>query len=405
MKKIIILFTALLPFITSCTKDDSDFDTLLILADQAIKPIDIDLDYSALEEAPDEVITDPDDPYYNDYVENESILRTVYIHYEGETVTLDGATNRVSINANGTHVVVNSSAGHVDYVLSGTTDNGSFKIYSDSKFKLTLNGVSITNPTGAAINDQCGKTVYLVLTDGTTNTLTDGAIYSTTSGEQMKGAFFSEGQVIVSGTGTLNVNATGGHGFVSDDYIRFRPGCKLNVTSSAGHGIKANDGVFIDGGVLNITITGDGYKGIKSDLDVDVKGGRTTVITSGNSRIVEESLETLADTSSCAGIKCEGIMTVSGGTLNMKSTGEGGKGLNTVGDLVITGGNINVVTTGIKGFSSPKGIKSDADINISGGNTYSYSKSSDPIDAQGTLTVAEGYTTRETLSRRVKIFY
>lgn len=404
MKRFCYILATMVLF-TSCVKDDSDFNTLLQQAEDAIMPIDIALDYSDLTEEADQVITDIDDPYYNDYVENDEFSRVVYIHYDGNNVTLDGETSRVSISTSGAHVTISSTVGHMDYVLSGTSTDGSLKIYSDSKFKLTLNGVTLTNPTGAAINDQCGKTVYLVLNNGTSNSLTDGASYAVTTGEQMKGAFFSEGQVVVSGSGSLNVNATGGHGIASDDYIRVRPGCKINVTTSAGHAIKANDGIFIDGGVLNLTVTGDGYKGLNSDMDVEVKGGRTTVITSGDSRITEQTLETVADTSSCAGIKADGLVTISGGTINIKSTGEGGKGINSVGNITITGGNINVVATGTKVNSSPKGIKSDEDINISGGKTYTYSRHGNPLDANGTLTVATGYSTYETHNHRIRIFY
>ncbi|MBR1803915.1 MAG: carbohydrate-binding domain-containing protein [Muribaculaceae bacterium] len=405
MKRLCYILAATTLLLTGCINDDSDFNTLLQKAEEAIKPIDIELDYSDLDEQPDEIITDIDDPYYNDYVENDEFSRVIYIHYDGNTVSLDGETSRVSITTSGAHVTINSTAGHMDYVLSGTSTDGSLKIYSDSKFKLTLNEVALTNPHGAAINDQCGKTVYLVLTDGTTNSLTDGDTYSIDLGEQMKGAFFSEGQVVVSGDGTLNVNASGGHGIASDDYIRFRPGCKVNVTASGGHAIKANDGIFIDGGVLNLTVTGDGYKGLKSDMDLTMKGGRTTVITTGDSRIIEQTLETVADTSSCAGIKAEGIVAITAGTLNIKSTGEGGKGINSVGSISITGGTVNVVTTGAKTYSSPKGIKSDEDITIGGGNTYTYSRYGNPLDASGTLTVQQGYSTYETREHRIRIFY
>lgn len=401
------LSLALVVLATGCISDDSDLETLIEQSEKAIAPIDIALDYSPLDEPADEPATDIDDPYYNDYVENDTYDRVVHITFNGESATIDGAENysKVDVTTNGAHVTINSSSGRMEYVLSGWSLNGSLKIYSENKFKLTLDGVNLTNPNGAAINDQCGKTVYVVLNAGTNNTLTDGAVYKIPAGEQMKGAFFSEGQIIVSGTGLLNVNAQGGHGIASDDYIRFRPGCRLNIASSGGHGVKANDGVFIDGGVLNISVTGDGFKGIKSDLDISVAGGRTTVITTGDSKLVEQTLETMADTSSCAGIKCDGLMTVTGGAINLKSIGEGGKGINATEELVITGGTVNVVTTGKKIYSSPKGIKSDGNISISGGTIYSYSRWGDAIEAEGTLTIAPTYKSSESNDYYMKIVY
>lgn len=393
----------------SCVNDDTDFGNLVndLTRDQ-VMPIDINLDFSPLAEEADSPVTDETDPYYSDYVENDTFDRVVHIHYDGNTVTLSGDDNRVQVETSGAHVTIASQSSRMEYVLTGTSANGSFKIYSDHKFKLTLNGVTLTNPTGAAINDQCGKSMYLVLAEGTTSTLTDGENYTVIDGEQMKGTIFSEGQIIVSGHGSLAVNAHGGHGMASDDYIRFRPGCRLHIAAHGGHGIKANDGIMVDGGVLNVEVTGDGYKGFKSDVDITVRGGRTTIVTSGNSRLnTEEEVigDSEGDYSSCAGMKSDMGITIEGGTVRVRSTGEGGKGLNAAGPLLIAGGNVAVVTTGTKGHSAPKGIKSDDDITINGGSTYTYSLYSNPLEAAGTLTVAHGATTHDTHPRRVVISF
>ena len=61
----------------------------------------------------------------------------------------------------------------VEYILSGTATDGSFKAYSEKKFKLTLNGLSLTSAQGAAINIQSGKRVFVEAVDGTVNTLTE----------------------------------------------------------------------------------------------------------------------------------------------------------------------------------------------------------------------------------------
>lgn len=393
---------------TACVNDDTNFGELIYdITRDELTPIDIALDFSALDEQDDTPITDENDPFFNDYVENDDFDRTVYVNYDGDHVTLSGNNDRVKVTVDGAHVTINSQSGRMDYVLSGSSTNGSFKIYSDNKFKLTLAGVTLTNPSGAPINDQCGKSMYLVLADDTNNTLTDGSSYTITLGEQMKGALFSEGQIIVSGKGSLTVNANGGHGIASDDYIRFRPGCKVHVATSAGHGIKANDGIYVDGGVINVEVTGDGFKGLKSDMDIEVRGGRTTVLTSGGSRLNEEDVigDNEGNYSSCAGLKSDYGIRIDGGVVRVKSTGEGGKGLNATTELNIAGGSVAVVTTGTRGESAPKGIKCDADINITGGSIYIYSAASTPIDAGERLIVAEGYTNYESLPRRVIIDY
>lgn len=79
------------------------------------------------------------------------------------------------------------------------------------------------------------------------------------------------------------------------------------------------------------------------------------------------------------------------GTLNRKSTGEGGKGINCDGNISVTDGELNVVTTGTKENASPKVVKADGDIAFSGGRIYSYSKYAAAIDAAGSFSFAGGY--------------
>lgn len=408
MKKYLaILFMALLT--TACVNDDTDFSDLINGThgpdEEVITPIDIALDFSDLAEADDVVVTDETVEAYSDYEENTDWAYTINVTYNGDEVTLSGNTSRVRSTIEGGHVVIRSTSNRVHYVLSGTSDNGSFKIYSENKFKLTLNGVNLTNPTGAAINNQGSKSMYLVLADGTENTLTDGTTYTDTDGEQMKGTLFSEGQVLVSGKGSLNINGNSRNALVSDDYFRFRPGCKLYVKCATGHGIKANDGIIIDGGVINIEVSGDGYKGIKCDSTMTVNGGRTTIIATGGVAITPATDIAPADTSSCAGIKCDYPLTINAGSIRIKATGEGGKGINNTGDITINGGSVQIVTTGIKGLSSPKGIKGDSSMLINGGYLYSYSANASPIDMTGQLVVADGYTTWESKLQRVIISF
>ena len=410
MKRFHIIATVLTVFLlatTACVNDDSDFEQLLAAAEDAqpVKLIDIALDFSPLDEADDEIPTDPNDETYNDYVENATLDRTIYLEWNGDEVVASGETRRVTMQQDGGHVTIISSSTRLNYVLKGNTDNGSFKIYSDHKFQLTLDGVSITNPNGAAINDQCGKTVYLVLNDGTTNTLCDGSTYDIPTGEQMKGTFFSEGQIIVSGKGRLDITATGGHGFVSDDYIRFRPGCNLYVNCNAGNGIKSNDGVYIDGGVINVEVSADGAKGIKCDAGINVRGGRTTILTTGATLLSQDELTAANDTSSCAAIRCDSIMAVEGGQLLLKSSGEGGKGINCASAIAISGGSVKVATTGKKGNASPKGIKSDGTITVTGGYVYVYSAAGSPLDATGGLVTENKPSTYITSKRGLIIGY
>ncbi|WP_443730690.1 carbohydrate-binding domain-containing protein [Segatella buccae] len=121
-----------------------------------------------------------------DYVENNSFTSTINIVYGGTTATVSGSVDGVSISVSGADVTVTSTAKGVNYVLSGTASEGSFKMAagdSDKKFRLTLNGVSINNSDGPAINIQVGKRCYVVAADGTYNSFTDGTSYAFKSGK------------------------------------------------------------------------------------------------------------------------------------------------------------------------------------------------------------------------------
>lgn len=62
----------------------------------------------------------------------------------------------------------------------------------------------------------------IILSDGTTNTLTDGIVYAPAPNEEdQDGALFSEAKLLFTGNGTLIVNGHGNdqHGICSDDEI------------------------------------------------------------------------------------------------------------------------------------------------------------------------------------------
>lgn len=308
----------------------------------------------------------------DDYLENTTIERTITVTFSTTAdATVEGDDAGI-VSVSGNDVIATNTSGEViRYVLTGTTTDGFFKLYSTKKQAIVLNGVNITNPDGAAINNQSKKRTFIVLNDGTKNYLTDGTNYSdATDDEDMKACFFSEGQLIFSGAGYLEVDANCKAGIRSDDYVRTLPKTNIFVDASSGNGIRGNDAVIVSGGVININITGTADKGISTDGEVRIDGGRTTILTSGGYEY--DSNE--GDYTACSGIKADSLVTINGGELNIKSTGTGGKGINSDDQIVINDGVVRIITTGkrqkdSKGSVSPKGIKADGNITINGGQT------------------------------------
>ena len=335
-----------------------------VTSDGDVTSFTIALDKNALAES---VNVDTND---DDYIENTTFDKTITVTFsQSGNASVSGDENGiVSINGNDV-IATNNTDQVIKYVLTGETSDGFFKLYSTKKQAIVLNGVSITNPDGAAINNQSKKRTFIVLNDGTKNYLTDGTNYAdATDNEDMKACFFSEGQLIFSGSGYLEVDANCKAGIRSDDYVRTMPKANIFVDASSGNGIRGNDAVIVTGGVINVNVTGTADKGISTDGEIRIDGGRTTVLTSGGYEWDSDD----NDYSACSGLKADSVVTINGGELNIMSTGTGGKGINSDDKININDGVIRIITIGkrqkdSKGSVSPKGIKANGNLTINGG--------------------------------------
>ena len=326
----------------------------------------------------------PDD---EDVLENNSFTTEVAIDLSNPTAKTE---NGVVVTVNGGHITANhSTTKNVCYVVTGSTPNGSFTIVGDKKYAVRLNGVSITNPDSAALNLLSSKRAFVTLADGTTNTLTDG----TSSKNDHKGALYCKGKLMFNGSGALEVTGNYNNGIHSADYIVFGTGNNVYVKSTANHGIKAKDGVFINGGIINVEVSAAAAKGINCESHVMINGGRTTVLTTGNGTYDTEDQEAKGS----AGIKADSTFTMYGGEVRLKSTGSGGKGLNVDMDADINGGSLYVITEGGQfksnnDTSSPKGIKVDGNLTFNGGTVMVRTKgyNGEGIESKGVLTITDG---------------
>ena len=122
-----------------------------------------------------------DDTDFSAYTNGEvSTSSVIYISYSGTSVSVTGDTNGY-VTTDGADVTVNTGTDtdSLLLVLSGSTTDGSLLVYREKKYGIMLNGVTIHNADGPAINNQCGKSLYVEVAAGTTNTLTDGTAYAT----------------------------------------------------------------------------------------------------------------------------------------------------------------------------------------------------------------------------------
>ena len=394
MKKELLLLVTLLAAGTGCMKDDP-----FIYGDPQLNGAGSTSGVTAATTLP---VSEDDE----DLIANTNFDRTITIRFaEGGTASVSGDANGV-VSVNGNKVTVNNTgtSEKVKYELSGSTTNGFLKIYSKNKQAIVLNNVSITNPNGAAINNQ-GKKRCFVVVNGT-NSISDGASYNQTpADEDEKAAFFSEGQLIFSGDGALTVTAKGKSGITSDDYLHFVASPTVKVSSSAGHAVRGKDAVRVSGGVLEAVATADMKKGVASDSLVLFNGGTTTVKVSGGTAYDEEDAEYKA----AAGVKADQLFIMNAGALTVTSSGAGGKGISGDGPAYFQGGTVTVTVTGSNygqsssGWGRPgqsssssdnsksaKGIKFDGDVYISGGSISAKASNHEAIETKGRMEITGG---------------
>jgi len=310
------------------------------------------------------VPTDKADAEYDDFLENYVPETTITITYSGTSASYSGTLPKgVEVKINGGHVVVSSTKGKVRYRLQGTTSNGSFKIADmgedNKKLILELYGVNITNPMGAAINIQSGKAVYVKLQQGKDNYLKDGAVYMKSENEDMKGTFFSEGQLLFSGAGSLTVTSVGGHAICSDDYIRIRQNVGRITVKSAKDGFNTNDRFVMYGGNVTIDSKDEGISVGKGDFSQ--YGGSLSITTSG---------------SKAHSVATAGNLNIKGGMIDSHVSGAASKCLTSDSLVVISGGYARLVADGNPEFDAEKNdystsacIKSVHNVLVSGGAT------------------------------------
>ena len=197
------------------------------------------------------------------------------------------------------------------------------------------------------------------------------------------------------------------------DYAFILNGATVKCTTSKdeAEGIHSEGTVLISDGTLTLN-TFD--HGIKCDGNMDITGGTINftipgeaskaIKPDGNLHITGGTItgtvsgggEKYNDNSAsgAACIKGKGNAVIDGGTLNLKATGAGGKGMNFNGTLTIGDGNITVSTTGAKYGSSSSGGGGWNPWGPGSGDTNSDGTSSPKgIRAEGNITINGGTIT------------
>ncbi len=328
-------------------------------------------------ETPDDNPT-PSDPTDPKEEVNDSL---VLITYSGSTATVNIPEEMEGVtctSGTSSHVVLESTTTSKElyYAITGSSTDGSLTITGAYKLSVLLNGVDLTSNKGAAINIQCGKRINLVMEDGTTNSLADYA-----AGEQ-KACLYTKGHFEIEGNGTLNVTGNANHAIASKEYLQIKKSVKaINIKKAANDAIHVGQFFQMNGGEVTIdeNTMNDGiqveYETDDNDQIVaDEENTGSVIIKAGTINITVNSAE------DAKGVKAEGDVTISGGTINIEAKSNGSRGIQADGNMTIGEESgtttITIAATGKK-CTVPEdsedphkcwGIKVDGELTINAGN-------------------------------------
>ena len=285
------------------------------------------------------------------------------------------------------------------FVLKGESSDGSFKLNTEAKTTVRLEGLRLTSQEGAPLHLKTKKKATVVAAAGTENVLTITACEDTA--KHKAAAVWAKDKLLLSGTGVLNVLATGN-------------GCK---------GINAKGNLTIEDLTLNVQTTGDNlgvdttramgpggpppgfdpenipeevkahFEEMQKRFEEMAKNGEMPMMGGPGmghpNRNDDEHAEGPGGgfppmgggpggkqkyIANCKGIKSKGTVTINSGTVTVTTASRGAEGIEGKEGVIINGGEVSVRAT-------DDGINSGGQIVFNGGRTQVVSTGNDAVDS------------------------
>lgn len=295
------------------------------------------------------------------------------------------------------------------YSVSGILTEGQICVNAGSgdSVIISLNGADITNSADAALLVENAGNALIVLEEGSVNRFQSGApvdlsaLEDDTDSTASGGAVYSKDDLAITGTGNLQVLGYINNGIHTANNLTVDSG--NIVVTAVNNGIKGKDSVTVTGGDISIRSGGDGIKsddttgegygsitisggsidiesdgdGIQAETELNITGGEFSVITGTGSENAavksenngfgggrgwqgrQESSDMDDDSSvSTKGIKCGGVIRISGGEFSVDSYDDA---IHSNDSIYITGGNFTLA-------SGDDGIHADKELEIQDGS-------------------------------------
>lgn len=286
-------------------------------------------------------------------------------------------------------------------LTDGTSADDSHKGALFAKGKLILSGSGSLEVYGTYNNGIHGKS-NIVIEKGVNLYVNSTANHGIKAGDDLH---------INGGIINVEVSAPGAKGINGDIDITINGGRTTVVSTSNGEwddedletkasaGIACDSILTVNAGEVYLKSTGSGGKGLKADWEGYFNGGKIRIITTGGlyySNGTQEShnytgnTDNLDDdyTSSPKGIKIgtkneHGVLTITGGDIMVRTSGNNAEGIESKGTLDISGGTVLV-------SAHDDAINSSGDLTISGGTVVAIGNDNDGIDSNGNMYLKGG---------------
>ena len=338
------------------------------------------------------VTREDSEQYVSEPVDVSEISEDPVISFDNGTTTIENDNGCItlkekviSLYCGGNYQLTGKSSDNQVIVNAGSTD----KVY------LYLNELQLASATDAPLYVQNAEKVFLMLVDGTKNSLEDAATrtqsYTKANGtnDTTNATVYAKDDLTIKGSGDLTVTGNYNNGIQCSNDLRIRDLPGITVTAK-NHAIKGKGSVTIEGGYFTLTATnGDGIKSDEGEDENTITENKGIVVITGGEFEINAGDD---------GIQAFNYIFVADSTsiplINVTSKG---KGIVTDNRIYINGGITNVTST-------DDGLHSNLNIYINGGLT-TISAGDDGIHADSTLRISDGSVNITKAVEGIEAFY
>lgn len=290
-------------------------------------------------------------------------------------ITLNGSSAEFSgkgASADGAKITVSSPG---NYIVKGTLDDGQLIIdVKNGDVRLILDDARISCSDSCPLYVANADKVIITLLGENGSFLEDGSSYDSKNilNQEANAVIYSKDDLTLNGNGSLRINANFNNGITCNDDLIIAGG-NISITA-ADNGVKSKGALRIADGALDITSDGDG---IQSGGDLLIENGSVSIVSGGgseNGKLHSDGMggwdfsygqDDSENSASIKGIKSDSDIRIDGGNFSLDCADDA---LHANGSIYINGGSFDI-SSGDDAVHADSSISvSDGEINIK--NSY-----------------------------------